>query len=145
MRLKDVNPEQDGTILAVPADVFYTLLQAEQIVNGEYVTADGTTISNQMMFKAFGVPVVTSNNAPFGSVISGNLLSNTRNGNAYDGDFSKVVATAFSAKALLAGETIPLTSDVYYDKLMKSWVIDSHMSFGVTQNRNEYAGAILLP
>lgn len=145
MRLKDVLPEQDDVMLVVPAATYYTLLQAEQIVNGNYVTAQGTRMDNVMIFKAFGCPVITSNNAPFGETITGNLLSNVRNSNDYDGDFTKVAALAFSPRALLAGETIPLTSDVFYDKLMKSWVIDSHLSFGVTQNRNEYAGAILLP
>jgi hypothetical protein len=145
MRAKDVIPEADDLMLALPASTFYTLLQAEQIVNGTYVTANGTRMENAMIFKAFGVPVITSNNAPFGETISGNLLSNVRNSNAYDGNFTKVAGLAFSPRALLAGETIPLTSDVFYDKLLKSWVIDSHLSFGVTQNRNEYAGAILLP
>lgn len=145
MREKDVIPEADDVMLVLPATTFYTLMQAEQIVNGTYVSANGTRMENMAMFKAFGCPVITSNNAPFGQNIAGNLLSNVRNSNAYDGDFTKAAALAFSPRAVLAGETIPLTSDVFYDKLMKSWVIDSHMSFGVTQNRNEYAGVILKP
>ena len=45
-------------------------------------------------------------------------------------------------KALLAGETIPLTSDVYFDKKEMQWFIDSYLSFAVTPNRAEMAGGI---
>ncbi len=144
MEQKDVDVRSEDVILALtPAD-FYTLQQAEQLVNANYLTAEGNKLQDVVMLKAFGVPVVSTNNLPQ-SVISGHLLSNSRNSNAYDGDFSKLVALAFSARALLAGETIPLTSDVFYDKLTKQWFVDSHLSFGVTANRAEYAGQIVLP
>jgi hypothetical protein len=66
-------------------------------------------------------------------------------GSAYDGDFSKVVAAAFSPRALLAGETIPLTTDVFWDKITKQWFVDAHLSYGVTPNRAEFSGVILKP
>ena len=97
------------------------------------------------MLKTYGVPVFSSNNLPAGLNISGHLLSNAGNGNAYDGDFTKVGALAFSPRAIMAGEAIPLESDIFYDKLSKSWLVDSHLSFAVGPNRAEYAGAILLP
>lgn len=144
MEKKDVVPGEDDVMLAMAPETFYALLNAEQIINGTYVTARGTRVENALIFKAFGCPVVRTNNFPQG-VVSGHLLSTPNNSNAYDGDFSKLGILAFSPKALLAGETIPLTSDVYYDKIYKSWIVDSHASFGVTGDRSEYAGAILLP
>lgn len=143
MEGKDVDPQGDDLMIALRPDKFYNLIQSEQIINGEYITADGNKMQGYI-FKAFGVPVVRSNNVP-NSVISGHLLSNSRNGNAYDGDFSKLLALAFSPRALLAGETIPLQKDVFFDKVSKSWYVDSHMSFGVTPNRPEFAGRIVLP
>lgn len=144
MEGKDVSPRAEDVMLALRPDVFYALMDAEQIVNGTYVTADGTKLDNQAIFKAFGTPVVSSNNVP-NTVIASHLLSNAANGNAYDGDFTKLAALAFSPRALLAGETIPLTSDVFYDNISKLWFVDSHMSYAVTTDRNEFAGAILLP
>lgn len=144
MELKDVDPGTDDVMLALTPTEFYTLLQAEQIVNGEYVTADGTSIKG-MIFKAFGCPVIRSNNLPAGQTISSHLLSNTGNSNAYDGDFSKVVACAFSPRALLAGETIPLQTKVFFDDVSKNWFVDAWLSYAVTPNRPEYSGAILLP
>lgn len=144
MEDKDVVPGEDDVVLAVQPSTFYTLLDAEQIVNGEYVTSRGTRVEGAMIFKAFGCPVIKTKNLPSGNVTD-HLLSNDGNGNAYDGDFSKLAAVAFSPKALLAGETIPLTHDLFYDKIYKSWIVDSHAAFGVTPNRSEYAGAIMLP
>lgn len=141
---KDVDPRMEDMILAFRPAQFYALAQAEQIVNGEYVTADGTKMDNVMLYKAFGVPVISTNNLPSG-VVSGHLLSNAGNGNAYDGDFSKLVALAFAPRALMAGQIIPLQSDVFYDKISKLWFVDSHLSFGATPDRTEYAGGIFLP
>lgn len=140
MEQQDVQPNMDSMVLALIPSAFYALLDAEQIINGNYVTADGTSVSG-MVFKAFGVPVVKSNNIPT-TQITGHLLSNTQNGNAYDGDFRGVVGVLLSPKALMAGETIPLQSDLFYDKLRKSWFVDSERAFGVAPNRNEYAGVI---
>lgn len=143
MEEKDVDPQGDDLILGMRPDIFYALIQAEQIINGEYVSAEGNRMQGYV-FKAFGVPVVRSNNLP-NSAVTGHLLSTDRNSNAYDGDFSKLVAVAFSPRALLAGETIPLQSKVFFDDVSKHHYVDTWTAFGVTPNRPEYAGAIVLP
>lgn len=135
---KDVDPVADGLGIFVRPDVYYTLIESEHVINGEYLTADGTKVEAKM-FKAWGVPVMSTNNLPR-SVVSGHLL-----GTDYDGDFSKVAALVMSPKAILAGENIPLTGDVFYDNLSKQWFADAHLAFAATPNRSEYAGAILLP
>lgn len=144
MEDKDVMPQEDDLMIAVKPAAFYALMQAEQLISSEYKTAEGTSIQG-MVLKQYGVPVVRSNNYPSGENIAGHLLSNAGNSNAYDGDFSKAVATAFSARALLAGETIPLTTEIFYDNVTKSHFVDAHLSFGVTQNRAEFAGSIYIP
>lgn len=135
---KDVDPLSDDLVIFLSPGEYYTLLDAEQLTNGEYITAEGNKIQTRVL-STYGVPVISTNNIPDG-VVSNHLL-----GSEYDGDFSKLVALAFSPRALLAGETIPLESDVFYDKIYKQWFVDSHMSYGVTPNRPEYSGAILLP
>jgi hypothetical protein len=136
---KDVDPRTDDVAIALRPAEFYTLLQNEQLIDGTYKTSEGTSIQGHLL-KAYGVPVMSSTNFPGGRVISSHLL-----GTAYDGDFSKVVASVFSPRALLAGETIPLTTDVFYDKVTKQWFVDAHMSYGVTPNRAEFSGVILKP
>ena len=144
MEEKDVDPANEDVMVALRPAAFYAMLDAEQIVNGTYVTAKGTRIENAKILKAFGVPVVSSNNVP-NTNISSHKLSNAANSNAYDGDFTKLVAVAFAPRALLAGETIPLTTATWYSEEVKGHFIDAHLSFGVTPNRAEFAGRILIP
>lgn len=144
MKNKDVDPATDDVVIAVkPAD-FHTLGQAELLVNSTYTTAAGVNVPASIL-KAHGVPVIESNNFPGGETISGHLLSNADNSNAYDGDFTKIVAAAFSPRALLSGETIPLTTAVWWDEKSKMWFVDAHLSFGVGPNRAEFAGVIRKP
>lgn len=144
MEEKDVEPQSEDVILIVRPKEFYTLQEAEQISNGEYLTAEGNKLTNVAMFKAWGIPVVSSNNLP-NSVIEDHELSTTGNGNAYDGDFTKVKALLISPRALLAGETIPLQSKVWFDDLTKQWFIDSWLAFAATPDRAEFAATIELP
>ena len=139
MEEKDVDPRTDDVAIALRPAEFYTLLQNEQLIDGTYKTSEGTSMQGHLL-KAYGVPVMSSTNFPGGQNITGHLL-----GSAYDGDFTKLVAAVFSPRALLAGETIPLTTDVFYDKVTKQWFVDAHMSYGVTPNRAEFAGVILKP
>lgn len=144
MRKKDVDPIMDGVMIAVDPTEFATLIQNEVVINSNYVNSEGTSIEAQLL-KGHGVPIVQSNNFVAGRNIAGNLLSNVANSNAYDGDFTKIVACAFSPKALMAGETIPLTSDVFWDKVTKQWFVDAWRAYGVTTDRHEFAGVIQLP
>lgn len=144
LRLKDVDPINDGVIIAVGPTEFATLSMNELLINTNYKLADGTSIEAQML-KAHGCHVVQSNNYVGGQTISGHLLSNADNSNAYDGDFSKLVATAFAPKALMAGETIALQSEVFFDKLSKQWFIDSWRSFGVAPSVAAFAGNLNKP
>lgn len=141
---KDVDPQNDDLVIVAKPSTFYTLLQADELINTEYITSEGNKV-NGMVLKTYGVPVLRSNNYPAGQNISGHLLSNAGNSNAYDGDFTKAVLTAFSPRALLAGETIPLTPEIFYDNVTKLWFVDAHLSFGVTPGRAEFAASIYKP
>lgn len=144
MENKDITPQAEDVILIVRPEQFYVLQQAEQIINGEYLTAEGNKLTGVPIFKAWGIPVISSNNLP-NTAITAHPLSNANNGNAYDVDASKVVALLMSPRALLAGETIPLTSKVFFDDLSKQWFVDSWLSFGATANRAEFAATIEKP
>lgn len=145
MEKKDVDPRNDDVMIVVPPEQYYTLIQAEQLVNTTYTTAAGNKVNDAWVLKTYGVPVFASNNLPAGQNITGHLLSNTGNGNAFDGDFTKLGALAFSPRAVMAGETIPLQSKVFWDEVSKHWFVDSWLAFSVGPNRAEYAGSILIP
>ncbi len=143
MEQKDVDPRSDDVVIVVRPQFYNTLIQAEQLVNTQYVTASGNKVNDGWVLKTAGVPVFSSNNVPNSNIV-GHFLSNTANGNAYDGDFSKTVAAIFSPRAIMAGETIPVTSDVFFDKLMLAWCVHSYLAFAVGPNRAEYAAEIAL-
>ena len=143
MEQQDVDPRNDGVIIVLKPEHYYTLLQNELLVNSEYLTAMGNQVNKGWVLKTKGVPVFSSNNLPSTNVTA-HPLSSSNNGNAYNGDFTKTIAAVFGPRALMAGETIPVQSDIFYDKLLKSWVVDSHMAFAVGPNRVEYAGEVKL-
>lgn len=143
MEEKDVDPINDDVVVVVKPASYYTLLKNNRLVDRDFVLSDGTSIKTKSL-AVYGAPIYVSNNLPTTN-ISGHELSNAGNSNAYDGDFTKVVAAAFSPKALLAGETIPLTPDVFYDPISKMWFVDAHTSFAVTPDNPAYAGVILKP
>ena len=139
MELKDVVPREDDVIIVVNPQDYSTLIDAEKLINMNYVTSTGNKVNDGFLLKAVGVPVFSSNNLP-NSVITGHKLTTTFNN--FDGDFSKTVASIFSPKAVMAGATIPVESDVFYEKMYKSWVVDSHLAFSVGPNRAEYAAEV---
>lgn len=144
MQNKDVDVGTDDVMLAVKPQEFATLAMNEMLINRTYVTADGTSIEG-MVLKTYGMPVVTSNNFPGGEVIAGHLMDVVANGNVYNGDYTKAVAVAFSPRSLLAGETIPLTTGVFWDDVYKHWMVDAWMSYAVGPNRPEFSGIIQKP
>lgn len=145
MEAKDVLPVDDDLVIFVRPDVFYTLLDAEQVINGEYVTSEGTSIQGHI-FKAFGVPVVSTNNLP--NWVEAEATPGTVSemmGPDYVGDFTKLVALAMSPKALLAGANIELKTNAFFDDLSKCYFVDAWLAYASTSDRAEYAGAIYMP
>ena len=55
---------------------------------------------------------------------------------------ANAVAVFLHPKSLMAGETIPLTSDIWFNREEKQWFIDSFLAFGVTVNRPDCCGAV---
>lgn len=146
MMEKDVDPTADDVWVFVRPQVFYALQEAEQVINGEYVTADGTNIKAHI-YAAWGVPVVPTSNLPNWQEDATNRPQGVAAlmGNDYVGDFRKLVAVAFSTRALLAGSTIDLESKVFFDDVSKHWFVDAWLAFASAPNRAEYAGVILQP
>lgn len=105
------------------------------MANGDY--ADGTVET------IHGARIVKTNRLP-DAAITNHALSNDKNGMAYDVSAaeSDAIAVIMHPKSLLAGETIPITTDVWFSKEEKQWFIDSFMSFGVSVNRPDVCGAV---
>lgn len=132
----------EGAVLFMAPAQYYTLLRNDKLINSQFSTGNGD-YANGMVMKSCGIPVFKTNRLPQ-SAITGHKLSNSGNGNAYDvsATEAKTKALLIMPKALLAGETIPLTSKVYYSDIELQWFIDSFLAFGATPNRAEHAGLV---
>lgn len=139
---KDVDITE-ATILIRPAQ-YYALLKNNKLLDKDFSTANGDYAKGQILMSN-GVRIQKTNRFPAQTQVgTTHYLSNAGNGNAYDVAQADVncVALLLMPKALLAGETIPLTSKVYYSDIELQWFIDSYLAYGVTPNRAEMAGGI---
>lgn len=139
---KDVDVE-DAVLLMRPAQ-YYTLLKNDKLISKDFSTANGDYAAGEVL-KSNGVRIQKTNRFPKQADVGvTHYLSNAGNGNAYDVAQADVncQVVLLMPKALLAGETIPLTSKVYYSEIELQWFIDSYLAYGVTPNRAEMAGGI---
>lgn len=134
-----------GVVLVRPAE-YYTLLRNDKLLDRDFSEMNGDFAKGKVL-AANGIRIQTTNRFPTAADVGQtHFLSNAGNGNAYDvvASDADCIALFLQPKALLAGETIPLTSKVYYSDIELQWFIDSYLAFGVTPNRAEMAAAIFL-
>lgn len=139
---KDVDISE-AVLLMRPAQ-YYALLKNNKLLDKDFSMANGDYAKGKVMM-ANGVRVQVTNRFPTqADVGQTHFLSNAGNGNAYNVAQPDVNCKVLllMPKALLAGETIPLTSKVYWSDVELQWFIDSYLAYGVTPNRAEMAGGI---
>lgn len=163
--LATAGDEQDPDILAQAIDTLLTSMEEEEIPTEEMVVfvrpTEYATLynNNKLVDKDFSAgngdyargkishikdtPVEKSARIPRVANLD-HFLSNPTNSNAYNisGQDIKAVAVVMHPKSFLAGETIPLTSIVFWSDIEKQWFIDSWLAFGVTVNRPDLCGAV---
>ena len=143
-KIEENDVDLDGAVILVKPAQYYTLLRNEKLVDSQYSLGNGD-YANGKVLKSNGLPLIKTNRIPT-AAITDHYLSNAGNSAAYDittGEETDAVALVMLPKALLAGETIPLTSKVYYLDSELQWFIDSYLAFGVTPNRAENCGVVL--
>lgn len=142
VQMEEEEIDVDDLVVLVRPTRFQTLANNNKLLSRDFTAGNGDTakgtiyeINSARIVKTARIPEFEIENHP---------LSNDQNGYAYDltGVQANAVAVILHPKSLMAGETIPLTSDVYFDKLEKSWFIDSWLAFAVTVNRPDCCGAV---
>lgn len=121
---------------------FDVLLKSNKLISRDFAAGNGD-YAKGIIYEIKGARIVKTARIPT-SAITGHYLSNAQNGNAYDvsATEAKAVAVLLHPKSLLAGETIPLTSDIWFNREEKQWFIDSFLAFGVAVNRPDVCGAV---
>lgn len=145
--MEEKNVDVEECVLMLRPAEYQTLVRNKDLVDRDLSEGNGNR-ANRFILRASGLPIVKTNLMPKvkTAVAGGEFLSNATNGNAYDisEDDARCVALIMHPKTLLAGETIPLTSKVFYDDKELQWFVDSYLSFGVTVNRPDHTGALFL-
>lgn len=118
------------------------LLLSDLVINGEYVTASGTSLGQVAQFSAFGIPVLSAISAPFGKTITGHVLSTASNGNFFDGDFEDDLLVIGSPGAVFAGQTAPISSKIWYSDAHFGHIADTTAMYSFGIDRPEYAGIL---
>ena len=129
-------------VLFVRPKMYKVLANSNKLVSRDFSEGNGN-FGKMIVQECAGVRIVKTSRIPQ-AAITNHFLSNTNNGNAYDVSAAqaKAVAVIMHPKSLFAGETIPLTSDVWFNREEKQWFIDSFLAFGVTVNRPDCCGAV---
>jgi len=132
----------DELVVFVRPTRFQVLLNNNKLLSRDFAAGNGD-FAKGMIYEINGARIVKTARIPQAAIVD-HELSNADNSNAYDvsAQEAKVVAVILHPKSLLAGETIPLTSDVWFSKEEKQWFIDSFLSFGVTVNRPDTCGGV---
>ena len=134
--------DTDECVFFVTPTQLAVLLNNDKLVNQDY-SKDNGDFANGTFKTVMGVPVVQTNRLPT-AAITGHALSTTANSNFYDVSAAeaRTEALLLHPSALMVGETIPLTSDVYFSKIERQWFIDSLMAYGANFNRPDGSYAI---
>lgn len=140
--MQEEDIDTDENVVFVRPTMYDVLLNNEKLIDRDFSTDNGDFADGKIK-TIKGVPIVQTARIPQ-AAITGHFLSNVANSNAYDMTASeaKAVAVVMHPTSLLAGETIPLTSDVFFSKVERQWFIDSFMAFGVSNRRPDVCGIV---
>jgi len=134
-------PTEEIIVMVRPTK-YQTLLNNNKLLSKDFSGANGDFAKGKVD-TINGARIVKSARIPEAPVVD-HFLSNAANSNAYDltGTQANAVAVIFHPDGLMAGETIPLQSNIFWSDIEKQWFIDSWMAFGVTIGRPDVCGAV---
>lgn len=142
VQMEEEEIDVEDLVVFVRPTRFQTLLNNNKLLNKDFSTGNGDFALGKV-WTINGARIVKTARIPQEPIVD-HFLSNAENGMAYDVNAAqaKAVAVILHPKSLLAGETIPLTSTVFFSDIEKQWFIDSWLAFGVTVNRPDCCGAV---
>lgn len=136
-KLAEQEVEQgDGKCYLAPAQ-YFTLLKNDKLTSVDYSAGNGNYAA-AFLTQSAGMPLVMTNRltqaADDGSDVkkNGYLMGANYTTSA---DEALAVALFCMAESIMVAQSIPLTSDVYWDKRLLCWFIDSYLAFGAAPDR----------
>lgn len=132
----------DELVVLVRPTQYEVLYNNDKLMSRDFAAGNGD-YAKGIIYEIKGARIIKTARIPT-AAITGHKLSNANNSNAYDltAEEADAVAVIMHPKSLLAGETIPLTSDIWFNREEKQWFIDSFLAYGVTVNRPDVCGTV---
>lgn len=142
VRMQEEDIDTEECVIMVRPTQHEVLLNNDKLVSRDFSASNGDYALGKVM-TMMGSAIVPTARIPQAAV-TGHPLSNANNSNAYDLSAAEanVAAVIIHPHSLLAGETIPLQSDVFFDKVERQWFIDSFYAFGVSNRRPDVCGVV---
>jgi hypothetical protein len=126
----------DGKLYVAP-EQYFTLLKNDKLTDANFSKGNGNYAQAAIAVTS-GMPIVMTNRlsqaADNGSVAGSNANLMGANYVVTDEE-SDVVALFAMGESIMVAQSIPLTSDVYWDKRLLTWFIDSYMAIGAAPDR----------
>ena len=140
--MQEQDIDTDECVVFVRPTHAAVLMNNDKLIDRDFSTANGDYADGTIK-TVMGAMIMPTNRLP-NAAISGHELSNAANSNFYDVSATEALTRALvlHPDALLAGETIPLASDIYFDKIERQWFIDSYMSYAANYRRQDACGAV---
>lgn len=135
--MEEEDIDVDELVIFVRPRTFGVLHDNDKLTSRDY-SADNADFAGARLYQCYGARIVKTARVP-NAAEPAHLLGTNYNVSATE---AKAVAVVMHPKSLLAGETIPLSSDIFFDKTEKQWFIDSWIAFGVTVSRPDVCGAV---
>jgi len=140
--MEEEDVDLDELVVLVRPTTHRTLQKNDKLVSVDYSSGNGNRAKG-IVEEIGGARIIKTARIPT-AAITAHKLSNVANSNAYNltAEQADTIAVIMHPKSLLAGETIPLTVDIWFSKEEKQWFVDSFLAFGVTVNRPDVCGAV---
>lgn len=139
---KDIDPSEEGFQIYLRPRQRLALINSNKLINTDYSSGNGNFARREIL-KSNGLPIISTNRLPKAAVPN-HPLSNARNNGAYNltEAQARTVVLITSPRAYLAGSTIPLTSDIFWNKETKSHFIDSWLALGAAANNPAFSAVV---
>lgn len=126
----------DGKLYVAPAQ-YFTLLKNDKLTDANFSKENGNYAQAAVSVTS-GMPIVMTNRlsqaADDGTTAgsNGNIMGANYQTSAEESDMVGVFAMP---ESIMVAQSIPLTSDVYWDKRLLTWFIDAYLAFGAAPDR----------
>lgn len=134
--MEDEDIDIEGLVIFVRPTDYAKLLDSGKLMDRDF--SEGNDFAKGVIKEIYGTPIVKTARLPR-APIANHLLGASYN---WSTDEATTKSVVMHPRSLLAGESIPMTSDVYYDNKELTWFIDSHLSFAASVNRPDLCGSV---